>query len=110
MKTDPKFIERILEKMLPLEVTARPMFGGYGLYCLGKNVAIVNDGALFIKITEPGSAVAGRVVTAPPYPGAKMAFKVSAAKLNDREWLVELVNETAKALPLPTPKKSRERP
>jgi len=85
------------------------MFGGYGLYCQGKNFAIVNDGALFIKVTEPGAALAGRVVKAPPYPGGKMAFKVSAAKMNDRAWLVPLVEATSKALPLPTPKKARER-
>ena len=71
MKTDPKFIERILERMLPLEVTARPMFGGYGLYCLSKNFALVNDNTLFIKMTEPGRALAGRVGTPPPYRGPK---------------------------------------
>ena len=107
MRTDPKFIERILEKMLPLDVVARPMFGGYGLYCQGKNFALVNDDTLFIKVTEPGLTLAGRVSQAPPYPGARPAFKISASKLSDREWLVQLVNETSKALPLAKPKKRR---
>jgi TfoX/Sxy family transcriptional regulator of competence genes len=107
VRTDPKFIERILEKMLPLDVTAKPMFGGYGLYCQGKNFALVNDDTLFIKVTEPGLALAGRVSKAPPYPGAKPAFKISTSKLNNREWLVQLVGETSKVLPLPKPKKPR---
>ena len=93
--------------MLPLDVTAKPMFGGYGLYCQGKNFALVNDDTLLIKVTDQGLALAGRVSKAPPYPGAKPAFKISASKLNDREWLVQLVDETSKVLPLPKPKKSR---
>jgi TfoX/Sxy family transcriptional regulator of competence genes len=93
--------------MLPLDVTAKPMFGGYGLYCQGKNFALVNDDTLFIKVTDPGLALAGRVGKAPPYAGAKPAFKISTSKLNDREWLVQLVDETSKVLPLPKPKKSR---
>jgi len=107
--TDPKFIERILEKMRPLDVTARPMFGGYGLYCQGKNFALVNDDTLFIKVTESGRALAGRIGRAPPYPEAKPAFKISASKLNDRAWLVQLIDETSRALPLPKAKKSRGR-
>jgi TfoX/Sxy family transcriptional regulator of competence genes len=107
--SDAAFIDRVLERMLPLEVTARPMFGEYGLYVEGKSLALVCDNTLFIKVTEPGARVAGRIATAPPYPGAKQAFKVSAAKLNDRDWLVELVRVTSGAVPAPKPKRSKAR-
>lgn len=104
MPTDPSFIAKVLEKMEPLEVTARAMFGGYGLYFEGKNFAIVGDDTLFIKVTEPGRAVAGRIATAAPYPGARPAFKVATAKLNDRAWLVDVVRATCSALVPPKPK------
>jgi len=39
MATDKKFIEAVLDKLQPLEITAKPMFGEYGLYYRGKNFA-----------------------------------------------------------------------
>jgi TfoX/Sxy family transcriptional regulator of competence genes len=105
--TNAKFIATILDKMFPMEVSAKPMFGEYGLYFEGKNFALVCDDTLFIKVTERGSEIAGRVTRASPYPGAKPAFKISSSKLNDHDWLVELVEETSRALPLPKPRKKR---
>ena len=61
MATDKKFIETVIEKLQPLEITAKPMFGEYGLYHQGKNFALVCDNTLFVKITAAGAAVAGRV-------------------------------------------------
>ena len=105
MATDRKFIDTVIEKLLPLEVTAKAMFGEYGLYHRGKNFALVCDNTLFVKITTAGAAVAGRVGQASPYEGAKPAFRISSAKLNDRDWIVELVRATSDALPLPKKKK-----
>jgi TfoX/Sxy family transcriptional regulator of competence genes len=103
--TNAAFIDTVLEAMLPLEVTARPMFGEYGLYCHGKNFALVCDNTLFVKVTADGERVAGRIAKDSPYPGAKPAFKISPARLKSREWLVELVDDTSRALPAPKPKK-----
>jgi TfoX/Sxy family transcriptional regulator of competence genes len=105
--TDKIFIERILEQMRPLEVAAKPMFGEYGLYFMGKNFALVCDNTLFIKVTEPGAQLAGKVTKAPPYPGAKPAFRISKAKSDDHPWLLELIEVTSDALPLPKAKKKR---
>jgi TfoX/Sxy family transcriptional regulator of competence genes len=105
MATDKEFIETVIEKLGPLEITAKPMFGEYGLYHHGKNFALVCDNTLFVKITPAGTAVAGRVGQGPPYDGAKPAFRISTAKLNDREWIVSLVEATSAALPLPKKKK-----
>ena len=104
MSTDEKFIDTVIEKLQPLEVSAKPMFGEYGLYHHGKNFALVCDNTLFIKITAAGTAVAGRVGQASPYEGAKAAFRISSAKLNDRGWIIELVRVTSDALPLPRKK------
>jgi len=103
--TDKKFIDTVIEELGPLEVTAKPMFGEYGLYFLGKNFALVGDNTLCVKITAAGAAVAGRVAQAPPYDGAKPAYRISSAKLNDREWITSLVKATSDALPLPKKKK-----
>jgi TfoX/Sxy family transcriptional regulator of competence genes len=105
MATDKKFIETVIEKLQPLEITAKPMFGEYGLYYQGKNFALVCDNTLFVKVTTAGAAVAGRVGQAPPYDGAKPAFRISSAKLNDRAWIIELVRTTSEVLPLPRKKR-----
>jgi TfoX/Sxy family transcriptional regulator of competence genes len=105
MATDKKFIETVLERLQPLEITAKPMFGEYGLYYHGKNFALVCDNTLFVKITAPGAAIAGRVGQGSPYDGAKPAYRISSAKLNDRDWIVSLVKATSDALPLPKKKK-----
>lgn len=101
MATDRHFIDKVIEKLLPLEITAKPMFGEYGLYYQGKNFALVCDNTLFVKITSAGAALAGRVSQASPYDGAKPAFRISSAKLNDRDWITSLVRTTSDALPLP---------
>ena len=91
--------------MSPLDVVAKPKFGEYGLYFNGKNYAIVGDNTLFIKVTEPGTQLAGRITKVSPYPGAKPAFRITRAKLDDRSWLLELIEVTSDALAPPKAKK-----
>jgi DNA transformation protein len=86
-------------------VSSRKMFGEYALYCDGKVVALICDDQLFIKPTEPGRAFLGEVVDGAPYPGAKPYFQIDADRLDDAEWVAELVRLTARALPAPAPKK-----
>jgi TfoX/Sxy family transcriptional regulator of competence genes len=105
VSTDQKVIAHILDSMLPLEVSAKPMFGEYGLYFRGINFALVCDNTLFVKVTEPGAALAGRITRSSPYPGAKPALRITPAKLRDHDWLVELVEATSQALPAPKPRK-----
>ncbi|MFP3631728.1 TfoX/Sxy family protein, partial [Burkholderia sp. SIMBA_045] len=52
-------------------VSARKMFGEYGIYCDGKMVALVCDDRLFVKPTPDGHAFLGACEQAPPYPSAK---------------------------------------
>jgi len=39
MATDKKFIEAVLDKLQPLEITAKPMSANTALYYRGKNFA-----------------------------------------------------------------------
>lgn len=81
-------------------VSARKMFGEYGLYCDGKYVASVCDDQLFVKPTPGGRAWIGEVEEAPPYPGAKPCFLISGEKWDDAEWLSGLIKVTARELPV----------
>lgn len=105
MATDKTFITTVLEKLPPLEISAKPMFGEYELYDQGKNFALVRDNTLLVKATDAGEAIAGRVGQVSPYDGATPAYRISSAKLNDRDWIISRVMTTSKALPLPKKKK-----
>ena len=88
-------------------VTAKAMFGEFGIYCDGKICALFCDNQLFIKPTAEGRAFIGEPVEAPPYPGAKLYFLIEE-KVADRRWVSELVRITADSLPAPKPKAKRK--
>ena len=85
-------------------VTAKKMFGEYGLFSGGKMFGMVCDDRFFVKPTDGGRAFIGEVAEAPPYPGAKPAFLIED-RLEDGEWLSELARITTAELPLPKRKK-----
>ncbi len=108
MASDLAFVEYICEQMGTAGAIAfRKMFGEYAIYCEGKVVALVCDNQLFVKPTIAGRAFVGQVVEAPPYPGAKAHFLVGE-KLDDREWLSNLIRLTCAELPEPKPKKPKQ--
>jgi len=88
-------------------IRSRKMFGEYALYCDEKVVALVCDDKLFMKPTEAGREFAGTLEEAPPYPGSKPFLLVEEDRWEDREWLTQLVQRTAAALPVPKPKKPK---
>ena len=87
------------------EVSARPMFGEYGLYCGGKLVGTICDNQLFVTITPAGRLLLDETHDAPPYPGAKPKLRVPRERWEDEPWLADLIRATAGALPLPPPKR-----
>jgi DNA transformation protein len=87
-------------------IRSQKMFGEYALYLGKKVVALVCDDTLYVKITEPGRAFAGKHYQEGfAYPGAKASMKINEDLLEEREWLSELLEITAEALPTPSPKK-----
>ena len=86
-------------------VTAKKMFGEYGIYCDGKIVAFVADDQFFVKPTAAGKAFIGDYIEGAPYPGAKLYLLISGDQWEDHEWLTQLIKVTAAALPVPVPKK-----
>ncbi|HHT8834603.1 competence protein TfoX [Burkholderia cenocepacia] len=87
-------------------VSARKMFGEYGIYCDGRMVALVCDDRLFVKPTPEGRAYLGVCDEAPPYPSAKPHLVIAGDRWDDHEWLSTLIRITAAQVPLPV-KRSR---
>ena len=107
MASDQNFVDFVLEQINNVgEITAKKMFGEYGVYADGKLFGLICDNKLFVKPTISGRYFIGNVVEAPPYEGAKPSFLIED-KIEDSEWLSELVRTTLKELPAPKPKKKK---
>ena len=109
MANDLAFIEFVVDQIDPsCDVRFRHMFGGCTLYSHDKVVALICDDQLFVKPTEAGRSFIGGVVEAPPYEGAKDSFLIGD-KIEDGEWLTQLIVLTAAELPPPKPRKKKKR-
>ena len=80
------------------KLSAKKMFGEYGIYCAEKMVALVCDDRLFVKPTPGGKAFLNGHSEAPPYPGAKPCF-VIPEKWGESAWLSQLIALTYAQLP-----------
>lgn len=107
MASNQHFVDFILDQLDAFgQVTAKKMFGEYGLYHGDKLFALVCDNKLYVKPTAAGRAYLADVVEAAPFPGAKPSFLIEEG-LEDRDWLSRLVSVTVEELPHPKPKKPR---
>ena len=107
MSSNKDFVDYIIEQIENAGViTYKKMFGEYAIYSDNKIVALICDNQLFIKPTAGGKAFISDVKEAPPYPGAKMSFLIED-KIDDREWISQLIRITANELPFPKPKKKK---
>ncbi len=108
MATEQGFVEYIqAQSGLGDELSYKKMFGEYALYLQGKVVAFACDNQLFVKPTEAGRSVLGKVSEHPPYPGAKPYFRIDD-EMEDRDLLQSLLRTTARTLPLPKAKAPRK--
>ena len=106
MSSQQSTVDFIVEQMAGAgAVSARKMFGEYGVYNDGKMVALICDDQLYIKPTDGGRALIGAVTEAPPYPGAKPCFLIAGDRWDDADWLAHLVRITTAELPVPKAKK-----
>ena len=107
MASEINFVDFVLEQIKSSgEITAKKMFGEYGIYSDGKLFGLICDDKLFIKPTNSGRKFIGNVVEASPYEGAKPSFLIED-KIEDSEWLSELVRISLNELPTPKPKKKK---
>lgn len=107
MASNQEFVEFVVDQIdTACGVTFRKMFGEYALYSNRKVVALICDDQLFIKPTDAGRSYIGDVVESPPSPGARLCFLIQE-KIDDGDWLSQLIKLTEAALPLPRPKKKK---
>lgn len=107
MASDKSFVEFLVGQISNNgEIIAKSMFGEYGLFADSKIFALVCDNKLFLKPTTAGRAYIDNVVEASPYPGAKPSLLIED-KLEDSDWLSELVSITLAELPPPKKKKKK---
>jgi TfoX/Sxy family transcriptional regulator of competence genes len=105
MASEQNFVDFVLEQVKNVgEITAKKMFGEYGLYADEKLFGLVCDNKLFIKPTLAGRAYIGDVVEAAPYEEAKPSFLIEE-NIEDSKWLSELVRISLPELPRPKVKK-----
>jgi len=100
MSTSKETAAFILDQLAPLPVRARAMFGEYGVYCDEKFVALICEDTLFLKPLPVLARHLADPEMAPPYPGAKDHYVISAELLEDRAWLQEMFVRAAEAVPL----------
>ena len=107
MSTKQETVDYILDQLAMVsDVSARKMFGEYALYCDGKVVALVCNDTLYIKITKEGKEYVGKYYEEGyAYQGAKVSMMIDGDRIEDGEWLTELVQITALHLPIPKKKK-----
>ena len=102
MSTNQSSVDYILDQLASVrDVAVRKMFGEYALYCGGKVVGLVCDDILFIKITDEGKNFVGKYYKEGyAYKGAKISMVMDEDRIDDREWLSEIVQITRDNLPL----------
>lgn len=97
MASDRGFVDYILEQLQSAgNVTAKRMFGEYGLFCDGVFFAVICDNQLFVKPTVQCQSAFPELSKAPPYDGAKDYILVSDT--DNKELMLELVRITYQSL------------
>lgn len=109
MSTSQSTVDYILEQIAGAgDVTARKMFGEYGLYCDGKIFALVCDDELFFKPTDAAKRYIGDYVEKPPFVDAPKPYLL-IEDLDDSDWLTGLVKASVAELPAPKPKVAKKK-
>lgn len=108
MASSKEFVAYLCDQMAGAKVSARSMFGEYGLYCEGVYFASVCDDTLFVKPTPAGQALLPGCAQKPPYEGAKPCLVVE--EVENRELLCTLARATVSQLPPPRSRKKAPKP
>ena len=109
MASNQNFVDFVIGQLHSAgDITYKKMFGEYALYSGNKIFALICDNKLFIKPTISGKNFIHDIVEAPPYPGAKPSYLIED-KIEDHEWLSNLVRITVSELPESKPRKKRKK-
>ncbi len=104
MASQQNFVDFVVEQIQKVgTISTKKMFGEYGIYADDRIFGVICDNKLFIKPTKAGRDFIGDPVEMPAYEGAKPSFLIEE-KIEDKDWLSELVRITLKELPAPKAK------
>lgn len=107
MATSAATIEHLLDILADAgTLSARKMFGEYGLYLNGIVVAFVCDDTLFIKPTPGALTLLADVPKGPAYPGSK-DYLIATEILDDPDLCIRALRAVAADAPPPKPKKPK---
>lgn len=97
MASNADFVQYIVDQCSGAgKVTARKMFGDYGIYLDGKIFGLICDNGLYIKPTDAGRRLLRSEDLRPPYPGAKPYYYIE--DVDDHDYLATLAHATCSQL------------
>ena len=106
MATSPATIAHILDTLPDLNLSAKKMFGEYGLYLDARIVALICDDTLFAKPTASAHPLIPDVAMGPPYPGARDHMILNEL-LDDPDLCTRVLRAVASDVPEPKPKTTK---
>jgi TfoX/Sxy family transcriptional regulator of competence genes len=99
MRTSKETANSLLDRIQHVaDARIRPMMGEYIVYVDDKVIGQINHSQLFIKVTPFGEDFAPDLIKESPYDGAKPAFVVPQAKIDDANWLRSFLEGSVKEL------------
>ncbi|MCR5450857.1 MAG: TfoX/Sxy family protein [Solobacterium sp.] len=104
MASSKTYLEFILEQLSGLEgISYRPMMGEFLIYYCGKIVGGIYDDRFLVKPVKAAREMMPDAELEPPYEGAKEMLLVN--RVEDRDFLCELLEAMYEELPLPKKRK-----
>lgn len=108
MASTEDYVQYVCEQMSDAgTITYKKMFGEYAIYCDTKVLGLICDNQVFIKPTTAADAMMPNAERMPPYEGAKPHIVLD--ELDDMASLTAFICATCRELPLPKPKKKKEK-
>ena len=107
MTTAAATVAHIIDTMPDLNLSAKRMFGEYGLYLDGIVVAFICDDTLFIKPTPGALAILPDAPKGPAYPGSK-DYIIASEILDDPDLCARALRSVAADAPPPKRKKPKK--
>jgi TfoX/Sxy family transcriptional regulator of competence genes len=99
MATSKETVEFILSKLRhPDRISAKKMFGEYGLYADGKMVAVICDDRLYVKIAPASEELEKQCEKGEPYPRAKPHYLIDEGQLSTIPNLAAILFGLAEAM------------
>ena len=107
MSSSKDYLEYVLDQLSDLEdISSRAMMGEYIIYYRGKIIGGIYDDRFLVKPVQAAIAMMPNAERELPYEGAKEMLLVE--RLDDREFLKDLLESMYEELPAPKKNKRRK--